>query len=214
MPFIASTEHQLILVSPYFVPTELGTKYLTEMVKQGKRVIVITNSLSSTDVTIVHSAYQKYRKRLLEGGVELYEFKEDPQNDEYGKKDYRRKYKDTYNVNGSLPNSGASLHAKASVIDDKYVFVGSSNFDPRSVLLNTEDGVILKDKALARVMSKALEQNLDIINYKLELTGNGKLLWHTLEDGRRVIYYHEPETPLKDRIFSEILAMLPIDGWL
>ncbi len=214
IPFIASTKNQLILISPYFVPTKVGTDYLVKMAKQGKRVIIITNSLSSTDVTIVHSAYQKYRKQLLQAGIELYEFKDDPKNDEYGKKGYRRKYKDTYDVNGSLPNSGASLHAKASIIDDRYVFIGSSNFDPRSALLNTEDGVILEDSGLARAISEALEQNRDVINYQLTLQSNGKLLWRTLEDGKRVVYYHEPETPLKDRIFSEILAMLPIDGWL
>ncbi|MBS9780497.1 MAG: phospholipase D family protein [Moraxellaceae bacterium] len=85
-PLVASTEEQLILISPYFVPTKAGTDYLVNMVKRGKRVVIITNSLSATDVTIVHSGYEKYRKKLLAGGVELYEFKDDPQNDEYGKK--------------------------------------------------------------------------------------------------------------------------------
>lgn len=213
-PLVASTEKQLILISPYFVPTKAGTDFLINMVKRGKRVVVITNSLSATDVTIVHSGYEKYRKKLLAGGVELYEFKDDPQNDEYGKKNYRKKYKDTYDVNGRLPNSGASLHAKASIFDDKLVFIGSANFDPRSAMLNTEDGVIIESKPLAKGIAKAFEQNKDIVNYQLKLSPKGKLEWHTLENGKRVTYYHEPHSSLKDKALSDILSMFPLDGWL
>ncbi len=213
-PFVASTKGQLILISPYFVPTKAGTDYLVNMVKRGIRVVILTNSLSATDVTIVHSGYEKYRKKLLAGGVELYEFKNDPQNDEYGKKGYRKKYKDTYDVNGRLPNSGASLHAKASIFDDKFVFIGSANFDPRSAMLNTEDGVIIESRPLARGITKAFEQNKDIINYQLKLSPKGKLEWHTLENGKRVTYYHEPHSSLKDKALSDILSMFPLDGWL
>ncbi len=213
-PLVASTEEQLILISPYFVPTKAGTDFLINMVKRGKRVVILTNSLSATDVTIVHSGYEKYRKKLLAGGVELYEFKDDPQNDEYGKKNYRKKYKDTYDVNGRLPNSGASLHAKASVFDDKFVFIGSANFDPRSAMLNTEDGVIIESRALARGITKAFEQNKDIINYQLKLNPKGKLEWHTLENGKRVTYYHEPHSSLKDKALADILSMFQLDGWL
>ncbi|MBS9780498.1 MAG: phospholipase D family protein, partial [Moraxellaceae bacterium] len=213
-PLVASTEKQLILISPYFVPTKAGTDFLINKVKRGKRVIILTNSLSATDVTIVHSGYEKYRKKLLAGGVELYEFKDDPQNDEYGKKNYRKKYKDTYDVNGRLPNSGASLHAKASIVDDKFVFIGSANFDPRSAMLNTEDGVIIEHQGLAKGLAKAFEQNHDIINYQLKLSRKGKLEWHTLENGKRVTYYHEPHSSLKDKALSDILSMFPLDGWL
>jgi putative cardiolipin synthase len=64
---------ELILFSPYFVPGKPGTKFLTGLVEQGVRVRILTNSLASNDVGIVHAGYSKYRKALLRGGVELYE---------------------------------------------------------------------------------------------------------------------------------------------
>jgi putative cardiolipin synthase len=36
--------------------------------------VVLTNSLATTDVAAVHGAYANYRKKLLNLGVELYEF--------------------------------------------------------------------------------------------------------------------------------------------
>ena len=39
------------------------------------RVVVLTNSLAATDVSAVHAGYSRYRKALLEAGVELYEIK-------------------------------------------------------------------------------------------------------------------------------------------
>ncbi len=213
-PFISSTKHQLLIVSPYFVPTPRGTKYLINMVKQGKRVIISTNSLSSTDVPFVHSGYKRYRKQLLEAGVEIYEFKPDPKNDEYGKKYYKEKYQDDYDVNGMLPDSNASLHAKVFTADNKYLFVGSPNFDPRSAMLNTEMGIVFESKRMAKAVNTAFAQNKDIINYRLDLTNNGKLEWHSLENGKRIIYHSEPHAEISDKAFADVLSLIPLDGWL
>ena len=40
------------------------------------------------------------------------------------------------------------LHSKGMVIDRRSVFIGSMNFDPRSILLNTEMGVLFQHEAL------------------------------------------------------------------
>ena len=53
-------------------------------VARGVRVRILTNSLASNDVGIVHSGYAKYRKPLLEGEVEVYEFKPDARTAEKG----------------------------------------------------------------------------------------------------------------------------------
>jgi putative cardiolipin synthase len=37
-------------------------------------VRILTDSLASKDVGIVHAGYKNYRKTLLRGGVELYEY--------------------------------------------------------------------------------------------------------------------------------------------
>ena len=73
IPLFREVEKELIIISPYFVPGNQGVALLKEMVERGVRVRVLTNSLASTDVSIVHSGYAKYRKDLLSIGVELYE---------------------------------------------------------------------------------------------------------------------------------------------
>jgi putative cardiolipin synthase len=45
---------------------------------QGLRVRILTNALEATDVAIVHSGYAKYRKPLLQDGIELYELRGTP----------------------------------------------------------------------------------------------------------------------------------------
>ena len=72
---VDKTKRELFLVSPYFVPGKKGVELLAGVRQRGARVVVITNSLASTDGVPVHSKYQLYRKPLLEAGVELYEIK-------------------------------------------------------------------------------------------------------------------------------------------
>ena len=72
---VDKTKRELFLVSPYFVPGKQGVELLAGVRQRGARVVVITNSLASTDGVPVHSKYQRYRKPLIEAGVELYEIK-------------------------------------------------------------------------------------------------------------------------------------------
>jgi putative cardiolipin synthase len=67
---------ELDLVSPYFVPTDDGTRALRTLADAGVQVRVLTNSLSATDVAPVYAGYAKYREPLLRGGnVQLFELK-------------------------------------------------------------------------------------------------------------------------------------------
>ena len=72
---VDKTKRELFLVSPYFVPGKQGVELLAGVRQRGSRVVVITNSLASTDGVPVHSKYKLYRKPLLQAGVELYELK-------------------------------------------------------------------------------------------------------------------------------------------
>ena len=46
-------------------------------------------------------------------------------------------------------NLRSGLHSKAFAVDDRYLFVGSFNWDPRSVNINTEMGILIDSPALA-----------------------------------------------------------------
>jgi putative cardiolipin synthase len=68
-PYWDALERELIIFSPYFVPGKPGTKFLTDLVEQGVRVRILTNSLASNGVGIVHAGYAKYRRALMRGGL-------------------------------------------------------------------------------------------------------------------------------------------------
>src|SRR5204862_7295768 len=70
---IGRPETMLDLVSPYFVPGEEGTAALVALAGRGVKVRILTNSLSSSAVTSVHSGYAKRREDLLRGGGRLHE---------------------------------------------------------------------------------------------------------------------------------------------
>ena len=101
--------------------------------------MILTNSLASTDMPIVHTGYSRYRVPLLQMGVELYEVRRHPGEPE---------------TNHGVIKSGSSgafaLHAKVFVIDRERSFVGSMNFDQRSLRINTEMGLIIDSPQLAR----------------------------------------------------------------
>ena len=70
---VSGAAEEVIIVSPYFVPRRQGVDFLSALVQKGVRVVVITNSLASTNHSSVHAVYARYRKPLLRQGVELYE---------------------------------------------------------------------------------------------------------------------------------------------
>jgi putative cardiolipin synthase len=136
------TERRLSIISPYFVPGESATDALAGMAQAGKQVGILTNSLAANDVAAVHGGYSRYRKKLLKGGVSLWELKP-----EGGAA-----------IDSSLfGSSGASLHTKALCIDGEVLFVGSFNLDPRSAMLNTEQGVLVRSPELSREFEASFE---------------------------------------------------------
>ncbi len=70
---IDQVEGELIILSAYFVPGRLGVDFLKGLRKKGIRVRILTNSLASTDVTIVHAGYAGYRREMLRAGIDLYD---------------------------------------------------------------------------------------------------------------------------------------------
>nr|WP_240763922.1 phospholipase D family protein [Paraburkholderia silviterrae] len=126
--------HEVLIVSPYFVPHDAGVHALGELTHRGVRVAVLTNSMAATDNIAVQAGYSPYRKPLLENGAELYEYRPQPGDRDEEHEGYR---------------SRASLHVKAYVIDRSTLVIGSMNFDPRSAHLNTELVLVIHSARLA-----------------------------------------------------------------
>ncbi|MBC8118056.1 MAG: phospholipase D family protein [Burkholderiaceae bacterium] len=145
---LRAAKTSLLLVSPYFVPGESGVALLKSLVDRGVKVRALTNSLGATDVPLVHAGYSKYRPALIKNGVELFELKATAAPD-IGPQTATR----------SLPpGSEASLHAKAFVIDQRTVLIGSMNFDPRSAWYNSELGILVDSPVLAAQVTQAFDR--------------------------------------------------------
>ena len=52
------------------------------------------------------------------------------------------------------------LHAKSLVIDDEIAFIGTYNLDPRSENLNTEVGLVVKDRAFAAIVKTSIAKDM------------------------------------------------------
>lgn len=193
---LEGVESELIIISPYFVPTEVGTRLLVDGVKSGKKVTIITNSLASNDVYAVHGWYAKYRKDLIEGGVELWEMRASAN------------IRNSWSMTGS---SHSSLHAKILLIDNHILFVGSMNWDPRSAHINTEMAVLLEHELFVTESKSEMQSQLIESAYKLELE-DGELVWLNLSNGEK--FTSEPDASIWRRIGAWAAGILPIEDHL
>ncbi len=205
-PYFDGVREELIIFTPYFVPGKSVTKALTQLAEGGVRVHILTNSLASNDVGIVHSGYSKYRKALLRGGVELYEM---------NKKLTRAQRKAKKGPGGS---STASLHAKAFVFDRKQVFIGSLNLYPRAMIHNTEIGVVMKSSKIGNDMAAVFDQIIDEMAFRLELVKNANgsegIRWHGRVDGEEKTFDVDPYTGFWQRFGIGFMRLLPIESQL
>ncbi len=199
-------QDELIIFSPYFVPGKAGTAFLVGLAERGVRVRILTNSLASNDVGIVHSGYAKYRKALLRGGVELYEM---------NKQLTRKQRKEKKGASGS---SKASLHAKSFVFDRQEVFIGSLNLDPRAVVHNTEIGVVIQSAKIGVDMATVFERVVRESAFRLELVqntnGSEGIRWHGMVDGEPQTFDVDPYTGFWRRFGIGFMGLLPIESQL
>ena len=201
-PYILEAKEEYILVSPYFVPGKRGADAICNLSKQGVRVRILTNSLASNDVAAVHTGYMRHRKQLLRCGVELYELNEQLKK-----------------VEGKwftwLPGlSKSSLHAKTMAMDKDVMFVGSFNFDQRSLNINTEIGIVFQDPEIAAHSSKNFDEHIDKVAFRVELIDDS-LRWTGIEEGgKKVVFDVEPYTSFWKRLSVNLMRVLPVDSML
>jgi putative cardiolipin synthase len=198
---------EALLISPYFVPGERGVKYLGDLAQRGVAIKVLTNALAATDEPEVHAGYARYRIPLLEDGIDLFELRPLPG-------------QEPQHAHGT--SSGESLHAKSMIVDERTVFVGSMNLDPRSRLLNTEMGVIVDCPGFADALARYFDRATAPANaYHVVLEHPDSkpdsapvLRWIAVDDGKTVIYDHDPETSAWKRMKVLLMRALPIEDML
>ena len=72
-------EREIVIETAYLIPAKEGIDNAAEMIERGVRVRILTNSMLSNNHPTVHAHYKKYRKRMIEAGIELYELRPDPE---------------------------------------------------------------------------------------------------------------------------------------
>ena len=198
---MGSPRKRLDIVSPYFVPGEQGTAALAAIARHGVEVRILTNSLASSDAAVVHAGYARRRADLLRAGVRIHELKPSA-----------AVARDSPRRVGSSASTG--LHAKTFAVDGERLFVGSFNFDPRSLLLNTEMGVVLDSHRLAGALADGFDNLVSGVAYEVRMGDDGtSLVWiEQTPDGPRT-HTTEPGTTWLQRTGVTILSVLPIE-WL
>lgn len=192
---------EVIAETPYLVMLKGTFRLLEQLRARGVRVALLTNSMAATDAVWVHSRYAFQRRRLLNMGVELYEYRPDAE--------YQPELIARYAL--IKEKTPLALHAKTMVIDRESVFVGSFNMDPRSTHLNTEIGLIIENPALAREVARLIEKDMAPTNsWRLEMTQDGTMEWATERDGRQVRQAAEPDVGLGKVLKFLMFSILPI----
>ena len=192
---------ELLAFSPYFVPGEDGVKFFGRKTAEGVHIRVLTNSLAATDAWMVHAAYRKYRRPLLDHGVFIYELKPEARG--------------RSGVKGSVGSSRSSLHGKTFVFDRSAVFVGSLNIDPRSLRQNTEVGILVEDGELARQVAALFDTWSDSeMSFQTVLVKDSadRIRWIATENGEKLEFETEPFASIGRRIGVNIMSHFPIEN--
>lgn len=193
-----NTNESIYISAAYFVPGDEGLKDLVCEEKSGVHVTVVTNSLSSTNAPTVYAKWEKYRKDLIENGVEVYEFMQSAEN-------LRGKDNDEIRKRSSF----SVLHSKTMVFDDKYSWIGSFNLDPRSALYNTENVAIFDNPEFAvQLRNMILKDTKTAWRVTVE---DGKIKWtgQRTKDAPVEEFNKSPDTSFWRRTWKWITNIVP-----
>lgn len=204
-----ATRSELLVITPFFVPGDDGMTLFKDLHERNVETKILTNSLESTPQLAAHSGYKHYRKELLALDIKLYEIRAS-----LGKVAGSGESKKLL----SLGNYG--LHAKQYIADRKKIFLGSMNFDQRSLHLNTEIGMVINSPELAKQEAERFKRLADPENsYQVHLkndlaTKQSVLVWTTKEDGKLVERNDEPSKSYGEKLKTDLMSILPLDDEL
>ena len=128
---LGSARRTLDITTPYFVTDESTLWSLADARHRGVRIRLLVEG-EITDAMPVKYAGRHTYERLLELGVEIYEYQP------------------------------TMMHAKTIVIDGIWSMFGSANFDNRSLELNDELNVAVTSRSLAERLTQDLERDLQV----------------------------------------------------
>lgn len=189
---IWSARHDLVITSPYMIPGPMGIEAFEQLGARKVRTVVVTNSLAATDEPLVHTGYARYRPQLLAYGVDLYEISPE-------------RTRRTQRL-GMFGSSFGRLHAKTAVVDQRTVFIGSMNLDPRSDTQNTELGLFVDSPQLAKELLRIVNISKLQSAYRVRLDSQGNLEWLSMDEDKEMILTEEPEASFWLRVHNMLVS--------
>jgi cardiolipin synthase len=127
---LGSATRRIYITTPYFLPDK-GLVHLLVTAKRDRHLDVkVLVPGKRSDHAMTRSSSRGLYGKLLEAGVEIYEYQP------------------------------SMLHAKVMLVDDDWTVVGSTNFDNRSFGINDELSVAVRDAALAERLTADFERDL------------------------------------------------------
>ena len=127
-----AAEKSVFVQSPYIIPTRSMRSYWNFDELNRKEVYILTNSLLSSPNFFGSAGYKKYRKKIIDSGVNVYEFQ-----------------------------GPGSIHAKSYIYDNRIAAIGSFNLDERSTHLSTETMVIIDSVELVENLEKEIGKQMN-----------------------------------------------------
>lgn len=186
----------VLIVTAYLVPDGAFLENIRAHVAEGHRVRILTNSMLTTNQLLAHAFYQDSRRALLDAGAELYELRPDA-------------FAHARHRSPGSRGRYLGLHAKSAVIGADHVLIGSMNLDPRSMVLNTEMGVLVESRELADRVRDRLASDLAPRNaWRVRRGEGGGLEWVAGD----VVLTEEPSPGRWVRFKSWFIGILPLRG--
>ncbi len=167
---------EILIITPYFIPDQGVLEIFHQLEQDQVDVRLLVPSLASINHTAVHSHYRPHRETLLEKGVELFEYHHLPEGT-------GRLYADTAPFRADF----ISMHLKAVVSGQRKTYVGSLNFDPRAMRINTENGLIIDSRRFNEELRAIVEPMCgEDQAWTVHLNPEGRgLIWTSFEGERR-----------------------------
>ncbi|HTM07189.1 MAG TPA: cardiolipin synthase [Verrucomicrobiae bacterium] len=125
---IASAKQSISITNPYFIPDDKIVAALLAAAARGVRITVLVPG--KIDVKLTHQASRRNYGKMLQGGIEIYEYQP------------------------------ALMHAKTMIVDGIWATVGSTNMDNRSFALNEELNLAVYDRKFARRLEDIYKEDL------------------------------------------------------
>lgn len=194
------SREELLFASPYLIPGREIHEELRDYQGRRTEVRLLTASLEANNHLVVHSHYRQHRRALLRDGARLHELRADP----------REEVRRIAEVD-PVRSGRICLHVKAGVGDRNRCFIGSLNLDPRSIELNTENGLLIESPGLAKELADYLELLMDEQNaWEVTMDSNRSLRWQSRGEETSI----QPAPDTKSRVLDFFFGLLPIEGLL